>query len=274
MAIHNIHLVSDSTGETLQAIARAATAPFGSVDPLIHQSVFVRTETDLDAVIDRIERKPGVTLYTLANSAMAERLRIACARLDCAAVSVLDPIIATFARAFNSVPAHEPGMQHRLNSAYYDRIAALDFAMANDDGALGQRLLQSDVVLVGVSRTSKTPTSIYLAYRGIKAANVPLVAGRTPDPLLFKAMENGVPMIGLVASPNRLAQIRRERLEGLSPGMTHDYVDIDRVRDEVAESRLFFDQHHIPVIDVTRRSIEETAAKVLAILRDTDRTDP
>ena len=159
-------------------------------------------------------------------------------------------------------------MQHRLNNDYFDRIAALDFAIAYDDGAIGTRLGQADVILTGVSRTSKTPTCIYLAYRGIKAANMPLVPGAEPDPAFFQAMARGVPVIGLTASPSRLSQIRGQRLEAIGSTKTAEYAELDQIRGEVADARLFFEQHGIPVIDVTRRSIEETAAEVLALLRE------
>jgi [pyruvate, water dikinase]-phosphate phosphotransferase / [pyruvate, water dikinase] kinase len=165
------------------------------------------------------------------------------------------------------------GLQHRVSSEYFARISALDFATAHDDGALGRRLLQADVVLTGVSRTSKTPTCIYLAYRGIRAANVPLLPKSEPDPALFAAIEAGVPVIGLTASPTRLAQIRSQRLAAMGAGHAPDYADLGRIRGEVAEARLFFDRHEIPVIDVTTRSIEETAAAILVILRSRGRAD-
>ena len=158
-------------------------------------------------------------------------------------------------------------MQHRITSVYFDRIAALDFAISHDDGALGDRLMQADVILTGVSRTSKTPTCIYLAHRGVKAANVPLVPKTTPDPAFIAAIGKGVPVIGLTASPARLSQIRSQRLEAIGSVQTADYAEIDAIRAEVADARIFFDRHDIPVIDVTRRSIEETAAEILALLR-------
>jgi hypothetical protein len=154
-------------------------------------------------------------------------------------------------------------MQHRITPDYFERITALDYAIANDDGALGSRFARADVILAGVSRTSKTPTCIYLAYRGVKAANMPLVPGRTPPEAFFRALDSGIPVIGLVASPARLAQIRGQRLEALGDRPSA-YADPDRIRDEVAEARLFFERHRIPVIDITRRSIEETAAAVMA----------
>lgn len=269
-AEHVIHLVSDSTGETLSAMARACLAPFDGVSADLAVSVFVRTEEDLAAAIARIEARPGPVFHTFADRAFRARIEAACQRLGVSALAPLDPVFARLAELFGRQPRPEIGMQHQLDRGYFERMAAIDFAMAHDDGAigepLGQRLRQADVILTGVSRTSKTPTALYLAHRGVKAANMPLVPGRQPDPAFFLALDAGVPAIGLTASPTRLAQIRGERLEALGD-RSADYADLDRIRAEVAEARLFFERHALPVIDVTRRSIEETAAAILAELR-------
>ena len=262
----HLHLVSDSTGDTLDAIARAALARFQRA-PEIHVSVFVRTGADLAEAIDALERHPGAVLYTIADPQRRDQLLAACRRLGVSATSPLDPVIAALADHLEEAPAERPGLQHRVSSDYFARIAALDFAIGQDDGALSQRLSRAQVVLTGVSRTSKTPTCIYLAYRGIKAANVPLLPGFEPDPALVAAVREGVPTIGLIASPARLAQIRSQRLEALGAAQWPGYADLDAIRTEVADARLFFDRFKLPVIDVTRRSIEETAAGVLAILR-------
>jgi regulator of PEP synthase PpsR (kinase-PPPase family) len=278
----HLHLISDSTGETLDALARAALAPFRSeVEVAIHLSVFVRTARDLEAALTGIRANPGLVWFTVVDPAMQTRIEDACAALGVESEGVLDPLIAMLARFVGQTPSHRPGMQHRMNIDYFDRIAALDYAISHDDGAhdsgahtigqLGQRLRRADVILTGISRTSKTPTCIYLAYRGVKAANVPLVPSRDPPRELFEAMAAGIPVIGLTASPSRLAHVRGHRLESLGqPGAAEgvaDYADLDRIRAEVADARLFFQRHHIPVIDVTRRSIEETAAEILAELR-------
>ncbi|MEM9784140.1 MAG: kinase/pyrophosphorylase, partial [Pseudomonadota bacterium] len=181
------------------------------------------------------------------------------------AMSVLDGAVDVLSQYIGQPPTSEPGRQHRVNDAYFDRIAALDFAMANDDGAIG-RFRMADVILAGVSRTSKTPTCIYLAYRGIRAANLPLVPGRPLPEAFLRALEEGVPVVGLVASPSRLQQVRSQRLEILGD-RSLDYADPERIRGELAEARLLFERHDIPVIDVTRRSIEETAAAVLALMQ-------
>lgn len=262
----HLHLVSDSTGDTLNAIARAALARFQRV-PELHVTVFARTAADVQEAIDEIERAPGAVLYTLTDPQRQAQLLAACRRIGVGATSVLDPVVAALAEHLGEQPAERPGLQHRISSDYFARIAALDFAIGHDDGALAKRLTQAQVVLTGVSRTSKTPTCIYLAYRGIMAANVPLLPKTAPDPALVAAMQAGVTAIGLTASPSRLAQIRSQRLESLGTGQWPGYADVDAIRAEVADSRLFFERYQMPVIDVTRRSIEETAAAVLAILR-------
>jgi regulator of PEP synthase PpsR (kinase-PPPase family) len=278
----HLHLISDSTGETLHALARAALAPFNSeVEVAIHLSVFVRTAQDLETALAGIHANPGLVWFTVVDPAIQTQIEDACTVLGVESEGVLDPLMAMLARFIGQTPSHRPGLQHRMNNDYFDRIAALDYAISHDDGAndssthnigkLSQRLKRADVILTGISRTSKTPTCIYLAYRGVKAANVPLVPNRDPPRELFEAMEAGVPVIGLTASPSRLAHVRGHRLESLGqplgqPG-TADYADLNRIRGEVANARLFFQRHHIPVIDVTRRSIEETAAEILAELR-------
>ena len=261
----DIHLISDSTGETLNAMLRAGLAPFDGADAEIHASVFVRSAADLEAAIVRLRRRPGFVCYTLMDGTLRTRLDEVCRELGVPALAALDPLLARLAEYLGRQPGHGVGRQHQLDSEYFQRIAALDFALANDDGARGSRFARAEVILTGVSRTSKTPTCIYLAHRGIKAANMPLVPGRPPDPAFIAAMEAGTPVIGLTASPTRLAQIRGQRLEALGD-RTPDYADPARIREEVAEARLFFERHGLPVIDVTRRSIEETAAAVLAHL--------
>lgn len=265
---HHLHLISDSTGETIHAIARAALARFDQAQPTIHTSIFVRNKSDVDAALEKIVECPGLVIFTLADPNLRSQLEKVLEHLGIPAVPTLDPVIMALSEFFDAAPKDRPGMQHRLTEDYFDRIAALDFAIAHDDGAIGQRIQQAHVILTGVSRSSKTPTCIYLAYRGIKAANVPLVPGVDPDPAFFEAMDRGVPVIGLTASPSRLSQIRSQRLEALGSDKTAEYAEIDRIRKEVADARLFFDRHHIPVIDVTRRSIEETAAEVLGVLRE------
>ncbi|HUF86065.1 MAG TPA: pyruvate, water dikinase regulatory protein [Thermohalobaculum sp.] len=264
----HLHLVSDATGETLHALARAALAPFRpETEVRLHLTVFVRTARDLEVALAELRAQPGPVWYTVVDPAMRRLIDAACRELGVSHNSVLTPLIDDLARHFGRPPRHRPGLQHQMGSDYFERIAALDFAIAHDDGALAERLRRADVVLTGVSRTSKTPTCIYLAYRGVKAANVPLVPNREPPPELMAALAAGTPVIGLTASPSRLAQVRSHRLDSLGHAPGADYADLERIRREVAEARLFFQRHRIPVIDVTRRSIEETAAEILAELR-------
>lgn len=266
--IRHLHLISDSTGETVHAMARAALARFGDVQVTLHHTVFVRNAADVAAAITQMRAYGGFVLYTLADPGLRTMLEEAIRDEGLPSVPALDPLLEGLSSFLDETPADRPGMQHRITHDYFDRIAALDFAIAHDDGAIGKRIEAADVILTGVSRTSKTPTCIYLAYRGIKAANMPLVPGVDPDPAFFTAMTRGVPVVGLTASPSRLSQIRSQRLEAIGSTKTADYAELDMIRGEVADARLFFDQHNIPVIDVTRRSIEETAAEVLALLRE------
>ena len=270
---YHVHLLSDSTGETLHMIARAALAPFPAVDPNVHSSVFIRSEADVDKAVELVKEKPGLIVYTLADPDLRAYLLKATDELGVPTAPALFPVITALSKYFNQPPSEQPGMQHRINPEYFSRVAALDFAVSYDDGALGDRLMSADVILTGVSRTSKTPTCIYLAHRGIKAANVPLIPKQDPDPAFYTAMKEGVPVIGLTASPSRLSQIRTQRLETLGADKSKDYAEIDQIRTEVADARLFFDRNEIPVIDVTRRSIEETAAEILVILRELGRLD-
>ncbi|HUF55796.1 MAG TPA: pyruvate, water dikinase regulatory protein [Thermohalobaculum sp.] len=266
-ARHHIHLISDSTGETLHAMARAGLALFTDPDAALHVSVFVRSERDLDIALETVREHPGLVLHTVIDPDHRRRIETVAAELGLTAFPALDGMISVLSRLLGQPPIERAGRQHRLSDEYFRRIDALDFAIANDDGALGQRLKRADVILTGVSRTSKTPTSIYLAYRGIRAANVPLLPRRPPEPALVEAIEAGAQAVGLTASPARLAQIRAHRLEALGEAAWADYASIEHIREEVADARLFFERHRIPVIDVTRRSIEETAAEIQALLR-------
>ena len=264
---HILHLVSDSTGETASAAAAAVFSQYDGLEITRRLHVFVRTEAALDAALDQMSREPGLVVYTLLDDAMADRLRRGCARLGLDAVALLDPFFAAVARMTPAPRSYRPGRQHLTGTGYFERVAAIDYAMTLDDGATPDRLRKADVVLVGVSRTSKTPTCLYLAVRGIKAANVPLIPGRPVPAALEDAVRAGIPAVGLTVSPSRLVQIRGQRLETLGGPGNGAYADPDRVRDEIAQARLLFERLDLPVIDVTRRSIEETAASVMALLR-------
>jgi [pyruvate, water dikinase]-phosphate phosphotransferase / [pyruvate, water dikinase] kinase len=260
----HLHLVSDATGDTVHSVARACLVQFEGAEPIEHIWSMVRTKSQVDRVIVGVEANPGVVLYTLVNETLRGPLLDGCRRLQVPAIPVLDPVIGALAAYLGRQSRGLPGQQHLLDSEYFQRIDAMTFALNHDDGQSAWGLNEADVVLVGVSRTSKSPTSIYLANRGIKAANVPVVPGMPLPPELFAATRPLI--IGLTNDPERLIQIRRNRLTTLHQDERTDYTDSEAVREEVAAARRLFAERHWPVIDVTRRSIEETAAAILKLL--------
>jgi regulator of PEP synthase PpsR (kinase-PPPase family) len=260
----HIHLVSDSTGETLNALARAVCARFEHVLPIEHIYALVRSQRQLERALSDIEQAPGVVIHTIVDDKLRSALEEGCRQLDMACIPALDPLVSALSRYLGASITSRVGVQHALDTDYFNRMDALNYAIGHDDGQGGQDLEQADVVLVGVSRTSKTPTCIYLAHRGVRAANVPIVPQRPlPDALftLKKAL-----VVGLTLSPDRLVQIRKNRLLNLNEKRESTYIDPDGVRDEIVWARRLFERQGWPVIDVTRRSVEETAAAVLNIL--------
>jgi len=263
----HLHLVSDATGETLITVARAAAAQYATVSPIEHIYPLVRSEKQLDRVLAEIEASPGIVLYTLLDPDLTERLEDKCRELGLPVMSILGPVLNLFQSYLGAETTHRVGAQHTLNAEYFKRIDALNYTMLHDDGQHVDDLEHADVVLIGISRTSKTPTSIYLANRGVKTANVPLVPG-TPIPPQLEQLNQPL-VVGLLASPERIVQIRQNRLLGLKAQRDDGlYVDRDAVTEEIAFSRRLCAKHNWPLIDVTRRSIEETAAAVLRLLSD------
>ena len=263
----HVHLVSDSTGETLNAMAKAVTARFDGIIPIEHIYALVRSSRQMDRVLEEVEAAPGVVLHTLVDAELRSQLEQGCRRLDMPQIAALDPLVGALSRYLGAALSTRVGAQHALDHEYFNRISALDFAMAHDDGqGTTEQLEQADVVLTGVSRTSKTPTCIYLAHRGIRAANVPLVPGQEDGERLTTLKRPLV--VGLTVSPDRLVQIRRNRLEGLNADRASSYVDHDAVREETVKARRAFERRGWPVIDVTRRSVEETAAAVVNLLQE------
>jgi len=260
----HLHLVSDSTGETIHSVARACLVQFDHVDPIEHVWPMARTKNAMDVVLDGIEEKPGPVMFTLVDDALRDKLRDGCRRLKVPCISVLDPVITAFGKFLDAQPLHRVGGQHEMDAEYFQRIEAMDWALSHDDGQRAQEFDQSDVVLVGVSRTSKTPTCLYLANRGVRAANVPYVPG-IPLPDILERVENAL-VIGLTNDPKRLVELRRARLDLLQQTGETPYIDPSLVRAEITEARRYFAERSWPVIDVTRRSIEETAAAVLSQL--------
>ncbi|MEO1241458.1 MAG: pyruvate, water dikinase regulatory protein [Pseudomonadota bacterium] len=261
----HVHLVSDSTGETLNAMLKATTAQFAAAKPLEHIYALIRSRAQMEKTLAEIEASPGLVLYTIINPELRRLLEIRCSELQTPAISVLDPLLYAFTDYLGLEKSLKTGAQHQLDDAYFKRIGAIDYTLSHDDGQMVWDLEPADVVLVGVSRTSKTPTCMYLSNRGIRAANVPLVPTSDPPEELFSLRKPMV--IGLVASPERLAQIRKSRLGELNAaGAVEDYSDLDRIREEVMRAKRLFAKHRWPMIDVTRKSVEETAAAILTKL--------
>jgi [pyruvate, water dikinase]-phosphate phosphotransferase / [pyruvate, water dikinase] kinase len=263
----HLHLVSDATGETLIMVARAAAAQYANVSPVEHLYPMVRSARQLDLALNEIAESPGVVLYTLLDDDLIAVLEAKCRELGLPCMSVLGPVLRLFQTYLGSETSHRAGAQHVLNAEYFQRIEALNYTMVHDDGQHVEGLNEADVVLVGVSRTSKTPTSIYLANRGVKTGNVPLVPGVTLAPEVERLSAPLV--VGLYASPERIVQIRENRLLGLNAHRDDDqYIDKAAVAEEVAYSRRLCAKHQWPSIDVTRRSIEETATAVMKLLSE------
>ncbi|MDH5723714.1 MAG: kinase/pyrophosphorylase [Alphaproteobacteria bacterium] len=266
-----LHLVSDATGTTLLGLSRAVLAQFEGVDPNQKFWPLVRSERQLERVIKRIREMPGPVIFTFVNEKMRLRLREECDHLGVPCVAVLDPIIHSLSTYLGMHAKGVPGLQHTMDDAYFKRVAALDFAMRFDDGQHLKGLKDAEVILVGVSRTSKTPTSIYLARRGIKTANIPLVPG-VDVPEEYFNLEKPL-YVGLTAAPERLKHIRNTRLrtnngEDKKKGFKgNEYLDEEKIEEEVRKARRLFSKHKWPVIDVSKRSIEETAAEVMALLQ-------
>jgi regulator of PEP synthase PpsR (kinase-PPPase family) len=254
----HLHLVSDATGETLAVVARACLVQFEGVEPIEHTWSMVRSERQLEKIGEAVKANPGVVLFTLVDDNLRVVLEQRCRALGVPCISVLDPVLGALAAFLHTEQRHLPGRQHLLDSSYFARIEAMNFFMAHDDGQLTEDLDKADVVLVGASRTSKTPTCIYLANRGIKAANVPLVAG-VPAPPALEA---------LLTDPATLVQIRRTRLRMINDTDETSYTDLEQVREELTAARRLFSRHGWRVLDVSRRSIEETAATIMQMLQE------
>lgn len=262
----HLHLVSDSTGETLIAASRAAAAQYQGVASIEHVYPLVRTPSQLDRIIVEIENAPGIVLFTLVDPDLSQRLEASCEASGSPCLSVLGPILTLFKSYLGQSSTPRAGAQHMLNADYFKRIDALNFTMLNDDGQLPENLEHADIVLLGVSRTSKTPTSIYLANRGYKTANVPVVP-YVQLPFGLESLRRPL-IVGLIASAERIVQIRQNRLLSLNAHTQTEYVDRVAVAEEIAASRRLFAEKGWPTIDVTRRSIEETAAAILDLFRE------
>lgn len=261
----HVHLVSDSTGETLVTMSRASCAQFPQGKPIEHLHALVRSQTQLEKALDIIKGYPGIVFHTLVNQERRIYLEQKCTEINMPAVSILDPALASLGRYLGVSMSSEIGAQRTMNEQYFSRIGALDYTMAHDDGQNQEGLHQAEILLLGVSRTSKTPTCIYLANRGYKSANIPLISG-ADLPSIVKKLKHTL-IVGLISSPDRIVEIRRQRLSSLGQGQT-DYVDKDSVRDEMVAAKRMFAKNGFPMVDVSRRSIEETAARIINIYQD------
>lgn len=263
MKLFHLHLVSDSTGETVSSVSRAALAQFEDVDAHEHIWSLVRTKAQMERVIAGIHSHPGMVLYTIVDNKLRDQLKAECLKMNVPCIPAIAGIISEMANYLGAKVTNLPGRQHELNQDYFDRVEVINFALAHDDGQAHWDLEEADVVLVGPSRTSKSPTCIYLAYRGYKAANIPYVRG-CPLPPELETLKQPL-IVGLTIDVERLLQIRRTRLQSLKQEEHTNYIDVEEVKKEIADSRRFYMQHRWPVIDVTRRSVEETSAQIIQL---------
>ncbi|WP_425351680.1 pyruvate, water dikinase regulatory protein [Mesorhizobium helmanticense] len=260
----HLHLISDATGETLLAAGRAASAQYKDARAIEHIYPLIRTEKQVAKVFEDIEEEPGIILYTVVDQKLARGIDERCATMGLPCVSVLEPVLTVFQSYLGTPAGRRVGAQHVLDADYFRRIDALNFTMEHDDGQLPANMDDADIVLIGISRTSKTPTSIYLANRGIKTANIPIVLGVPVPESLVNAR---TPLIvGLIATAERISQVRQNRiLSNTTSYEPTDYVDRAAINEELAYARQICTRHGWPMIDVSRRSIEETAAAIVAL---------
>jgi Uncharacterized protein conserved in bacteria len=264
--LFHIHLVSDATGETLHAVAKAALAQFEGVSVQEHSYTLVRSERQLLRAVDYIREHAGLVLFTLVHQELRSQLVNHCSLLNVPYFDLMEGPVSHMQHFFGVRESHRPGGQHEIDQSYLQRIEALNYTIQHDDGQVLDDLGGAEVILVGASRTSKTPTCVYLAMRGVRAANVPLVLGIPTPPQLLAY--SGPLVVGLWASPERLVQIRRNRLATIGEQTLTDYTDLEKVRNEVMTTRRLYEQRSWPSIDVTRRSVEETAATILNLLAE------
>ncbi|MFL2853035.1 MAG: pyruvate, water dikinase regulatory protein [Candidatus Pelagibacter sp.] len=262
---YNVYLVSDSTGETLDRIFLSLKSQFSNFKYEKKEFAFVRTEQQINKIINEcIKTQNAIILYTIVETKLAKYLSNISEKNNVPCFGILGNLILSFSKLLNKKAIHKPSAQHVLDDDYYKRIEAIQFTMSHDDGNKLEDVRESDIVLLGVSRTSKTPTSIYLANRGYKTINIPLVMDQK-IPQSLKLKNNKVCVVGLVADPERLADIRRNRVAIMRETNIKDYTNLNFIKDEVNKSKQLFKKYNWPIIDVTRKSVEETAASILKI---------
>ncbi len=257
----NLHLVSDSTGETVGSVARAALVQFDNVEPEEFLWTLVRSKSQMDKVIEGIAQNPGPVLFTLVDSAIRDQLKMECAKRNLPCIAVIAGVVSELSGYLGQETHASPGKQHELNEEYFTRVDAINYALAHDDGQGHWDLEEADIILVGVSRTSKSPTCVYLAYKGFKSANIPFVID-CPLPPSLEELKKPL-IVGLTINPERLLQIRKTRLQSINQEMDTNYVDMEYMEREIAQSRKLFQKNRWPVIDVTKRSVEETATTII-----------
>jgi regulator of PEP synthase PpsR (kinase-PPPase family) len=262
----NLHLISDSTGETLSAVARAVLSQFEDVESNDFIWPLIRTKPQLTKALESIEKHKGIVLYTIMHDDLVEDLRKECHRLKIPCIPVLSHIIAEFSNYLGMSITHAVGRQHLLDGEYFSRVDAISYTITHDDGQSAWDLFDADIVIVGVSRTSKSPTSVYLSCRGYKTANIPFVSIETIPQNIYELKKPLI--VGLTINPEKLVQIRQTRLNSIGQENETSYVDLESIKNEVAESRKLFSRLQCPVIDVTKRSVEETAARIIQLLQE------
>ena len=257
----HLHLISDSTGETVHQNARAALAQFPDREVTEHIWTLIRSIAHVDTIEKSLKKNKGIVLYSIIDPDIRNEIEKRCRQLSLPSLAILDPVIQLFSDVLGEQKHQRPGAQHQLDSAYFKRMAAVEFSVNHDDGMNMDNLDEADILLVGVSRTSKTPTSMYLANRGYRVANYALVP-QVPFPIESVAGKNLL-IVGLTTEPKRLIQVRRNRLEHMRDKLNVTYADVDQVTDELRNARRLFSANNWPVLDVSRRSIEETAASII-----------
>ena len=257
----HLYLVSDSTGETVSSIARASLAHFEDLQIEEHLWSLIRTKGQIDKLASSLQKNQGIVMFTMVNEELQEYLRETCAKLNILAIPVLAEVVSAISSYLSIKPINQPGRQHLMNEEYFTRIGAINFALAHDDGQSYFDISNADIILVGPSRTSKSPTSIYLAYRGYKTANIPLIPEQKLPDILFQLTKPLI--VGLTLNSERLIEIRKNRLANFNESTNYNYVAIDQVDQELIEARRLYQRNHWPIIDVTKKSVEETAANII-----------
>lgn len=266
----NLHLISDSTGETLSAVARAVLSQFSQLKVREYIWSLVRTQGQLSHVMNSINKKPGIIMYTLLDRSLITTLREEASAMQHPCIPILDNVIDFIASVTNTTPTAKPGMQYIIDEEYFRRIEAMNFSIVHDDGQHIDSIEEAEIILVGPSRTSKSPTSMYLAHRGFKTANIPYVSGCALPEILFR-LKNTL-IVGLAINPSRLVEIRETRLKTMSDYNNKSYIDLEKVSSEMTEVKRIFLRHNWPVIDITRKSVEETSATIVQLYYEFQKT--